>query len=525
MSAIYHLPPQTQVSQALQRRMQARIATWSDDAIFGYLADTLYTERRRIEEESDDTHPSYLRAIQTASKAIQGNRDDMCTALLKLVRVYSTEIHNNFSERTYRIASKVLPSALSRLLTASNPAQLIGADFDPGSKINVQGPTKKLRVLSEKNTLIYTPTHLSNLDSPLIGYALAQLSLPPVIYGAGLNLFSNPIMSFFMSRLGAYTVDRRKKNLLYKDVLKDYAIESTRRKCHSLFFPGGTRCRSGQLEHHLKKGLLGTGIEAWQESLENNDNTEVLFVPCTLSFALTLEAETLIDDYLADEGKSRYIITDDEFSEARTLASFAKNILNLDSSVYIRFGEPLDVTGNFVDDSGASIDPHGNVIDRKSYVCNRYGTVQRDTQRDRIYTERLARKISAAYYRDNIALSTHVAAFAAWSLLSHMYPRLNDVQKSMLTHEERRIPRRLMLQSIDRIQAQIRGKAKQEQICHDISKNPAEILHQALETFRRFHRTHVLTSRGEDIEVGTKLALYYSNRLRGYGFSAMGESI
>ena len=94
----------------------------------------------------------------------------------------------------------------------------------------------------------------------------------------------------------------------------------------------------------------------------------------------------------------------------------------------------------------------------------------------------------------------------------------------MLTHEERRIPRRLMLQSIDRIQTQIRAKAKQEQICHDISKNPAEILHHALATFRRFHRTHVLTPRGEDIEVGTKLALYYSNRLHGYGFSAMGES-
>jgi len=505
--------------------MQARLSTWSDDRVFGYLADTLYTERRRIEEEENsDTHPSYLRAIQTASKAIQGNRDDMCTALLELVRVYSAEIHNNFSERTYRIASKVLPSALSRLLTASNPTQLFGADFDPGAKIIVQGPTQKLKSLSKSHTLIYTPTHLSNLDSPLIGYALAQLSLPPVIYGAGLNLFSNPLMSFFMSRLGAYTVDRRKKNYLYKDVLKDYAIESTKRRCHSLFFPGGTRCRSGRLETHLKKGLLGTGIEAWQEGLEANEDLEVLFVPCTLSFALTLEAETLIDDHLADEGKSRYIITDDEFSEARTLASFAKNILNLDSSVYIRFGEPLDVTGNFVNDTGQSLDPKGNIVDRKSYICNRYGGVQRDIQRDRIYTERLAHQISQAYYRDNIALSTHVTAFAAWSLLSHMYPRLSDVQKSMLTHEERRIPRRLLLQAIDRLQSQIRSKAKQGLICHNLSKNPAEILHSALNTFRRFHRTHVLAARGDDIEIGTKLALYYSNRLRGYGFSAMGEA-
>lgn len=522
MSAIYHFPPQTQISQSLQRRMRNRISSWSDDAIFGYLADTLYTERRRIEEdESGDTPPMYLRALQTSAQAIQKNREAMCSALLELVHVYSAEIHNNFSERTYRIASKVLPSALSRLLTASQPAQLMGADFDPGSKIIVQGAVKKIQKLSQTHTLIYTPTHLSNLDSPLIGYALAQLALPPVIYGAGLNLFSNPLMAFFMSRLGAYTVDRRKKNLLYKDVLKDYSIDAIRRKCHSLFFPGGTRCRSGQIEKQIKKGLLGTGIAAWQEALREQDDLDVLFVPCTLSFALTLEAETLIEDHLAEEGKARYIITDDEFSETRTLASFGRNILNLDSSVYIRFGAPLDITGNSVDEIGRSLDPNGKAVDRKKYVCNRFGEVVLDKQRDRIYTDLLAKKITKAYYRDNIILSTHVAAFSAWKLLSQLYPRLNDVQKSMLTHHERRLSRTQLLQTIDLVQKQVRERAQSNLLCHDISKNPADILHQALHAFGRFHRTHVLTTRGEFIEVGAKLALYYSNRLEGYGISAM----
>ena len=122
-----------------------------------------------------------------------------------------------------------------------------------------------LRKLSKDHTLIYTPTHLSNLDSPLVGYALSEIDLPPVIYGAGLNLFSNPVMAFFMSRLGAYTVDRRKKNQLYKDILKDYSTEAIVRGCHSLFYPGGTRSRSGKIESHLKKGLLGTALEAWQD--------------------------------------------------------------------------------------------------------------------------------------------------------------------------------------------------------------------------------------------------------------------
>lgn len=56
-------------------------------------------------------------------------------------------------------------------------------------------------------TMIYVPTHLSNLDSPVFAYALESAGLPPVTYGAGKNLFTNPVLSFFMRNLGAYRVD------------------------------------------------------------------------------------------------------------------------------------------------------------------------------------------------------------------------------------------------------------------------------------------------------------------------------
>ena len=500
--------------------MHQRFADWSDERVFSYLADTLYSERRRIEKDEDsDTSVEYLRALKRAEKSIRGGRDMICSSILELVHVYVMEIHNQFSENTYRIATKVLPGALRRLLTAAQSNSLIADNFNPGSKIKVQGASERIQRLSKTHTLIYTPTHLSNLDSPLIGYALAELSLPPVIYGAGLNLFSNPLMSFFMSRLGAYTVDRRKKNLLYKRVLKDYSIESIKHNSHSLFFPGGTRSRSGALETDVKKGLLGTGITAWQETMTEGTAREILFVPCTLSFSLTLEAETLIEDHLAEEGKSRFIITDDEFSETRTLSRFAHNILNLDSNVYIRFGDPLDITGNEVNDEGHSLDPNGNVVDRKQYVCNRFGEVIVDTQRDRIYTDRLAQKITQSYRKDNIILSTHVAAFAGWQLLSQKHPLLSDVQKSMLSHTERRIPRSEFLKSIDIIQNQIHDLARREVLCHDISKNPADILYQALKIFGQFHKARALSVQGTDIEVGPMLALYYHNRLEGYDIS------
>jgi glycerol-3-phosphate O-acyltransferase len=133
-------------------------------------------------------------------------------------------------------------------------------DLSPESRVRVEGELDWVRELSREATVILAPTHVSNLDSPIIGYALYAAGLPPFVYGAGLNLFSNPWLGWWMHRLGAYTVDRTKRAALYKDVLKDYSIRCLTTGHHSLFFPGGTRSRSGHVETRLKKGLLGTGI-------------------------------------------------------------------------------------------------------------------------------------------------------------------------------------------------------------------------------------------------------------------------
>ena len=511
-------PTDRQVVDALQRRTADRLRGMSDSAVFAYIADAIYMERKRLETDREDATPEYEQHLSAAARASHQGRPAQERALLDLIAIYAREIHNRFSDRTYSFATRVLPGALTRLLTAAQPSQLLGADFDPASRMGIQGPVETIRKLSKTHTLVLTPTHLSNLDSPLIGYALYRAGLPPCIYGAGLNLFSNPAMSFFMSRLGAYTVDRRKKLLLYKHALKDYSIEAIGRGAHSLFFPGGTRSRSGRVETGLKKGLLGTAITAWQDGLEiRRANPEILVIPTTLSFALVLEAETLIEDALAAAGKARYIITDDEFSEARTVASFARRVLNLDASTYIRFGQPLDLLGNPVDAEGHSLSPSGERIDRTAYVTDREGTVIRDAQRDRVYTARLAERISESYFRNNIALSTHVAAFAAWNMLSRMHTRLDVYHRVLLGREDRWLPEGLLLKNIDRVVAGIRRLQQEDRIQAVLPGDAAAILADALERFGGFHKIPALSRAGDRILVGPKLALYYSNRLVGYG--------
>src|SRR6185436_15185158 len=93
------------------------------------------------------------------------------------------------------------------------------------SRLHILGEVPSLQKLAKKGTILLVPTHQSNIDSVLIGYVIYLMSLPPFAYGAGLNLFTNPVLSFFMSRLGSYTVDRQKNNTIYKEVLKNYSTE------------------------------------------------------------------------------------------------------------------------------------------------------------------------------------------------------------------------------------------------------------------------------------------------------------
>ncbi len=529
MTGILDRPSNAQISQSLQARSRARLRGLSEAQLLAYLADTVYLERKRFHEQrrSDPARPDEVARIEDCARATRGGRAEQEAALLALVDAYSGEIHNRFSKRAYRVATTVIPGALSRLLTSTNPRQLLAGEFDPDHRVILETAAgddgAALRALARRHTLIFAPTHLSNMDSPLIGYALDRLGLPPAIYGAGLNLFSNPVMGFFMRRLGAYTVDRRKRNRLYKDVLKDYSVDSLGRRCHSLFFPGGTRCRSGRVEGSVKKGLLGTGLIAWQEGLRTGRaDPEILVVPLALSYSLVLEAETLIEDSLEEEGRRRYIITDDEFSEPRTVATFARQLLDLDDAVVLRFGAPMDLLGNPVDANGTSLGSDGAPIDRRAYVTDAEGKVQADEQRDHVYTEILAGRLVEAWHRDNTVLSTHLASFAAGRLLRQANPGLSTTELVLLPTEERTLRRAELLAAIEQLLDQVRRLEAAGRIRARLPRGEGEveaILNEAISRFRGFHSRRVIEGRGDRVVLDPRLLLYYSHRLHRYGLA------
>lgn len=515
--AIYSSPRTSDVVSQLVGRLDSHLAGLDDTRVQRLLEDTVYQERQRFEDERPTEEEAKLLS-RISRLALDNRRSAWEEACRACVDAYAREIHNRFSVRAYKMATRLLPGALTRLVTAPDAGRVLSRDFDPRARIRIQGHVEQVKKLAERGTIVFTPTHLSNLDSPLIGYALFSTGLPPVAYGAGLNLFSNPVMEFWMSRLGAYTVDRRKKGQLYKEALKGYATELTLRNVHSLFFPGGTRSRSGRVEKRVKKGLLGTAIVAWQELLARKaDKPDVFVVPMTLSTSLVLEAETLITDSLAREGKSRYIISDDEFSRPRDVASYVSRVLNLDEAVHVTFCQPLDLLGNPVDDEGRSLDATGRVVDRTGYVCDRDGKPEPDTQRDRVYTDRLARRIVDSWHRENVALSTHVASFAAFGMLAARHPHLDVYHLVHLDPQRRLMERGRLLTAIDDLRSELARLQQQGRIRTSLPSSAEEILDEAVHTFASFHTRPALRNEGDWVAADMELALYYRNRLVGYG--------
>jgi glycerol-3-phosphate O-acyltransferase len=517
ISGLFEPRPREVVLEGLVRRARAWMTSLPEPELNALLEDCVWHERHRLERARGPRVAEERARVDALAHAIfRGDRAEQIEAACDVVHGFGDEIHGRFSAPAHRFASRFFPPALAALLNGRSE----GVDrFDIRQRVTVDGPFELLRTLAREATLLLTPTHVSNLDSPLIGLALTMADLPPFQYGAGLNLFTNPALGWWMRRLGAYTVDRTKKAALYKHVLKDYATVQLTTRHHGLFFPGGTRSRSGRIEQHVKKGLLGTGLAAWQENLAaGRPDPDVYVVPVTLSFALALEASTLIDDHLAEEGKQRYIIEDDEFVQPTRIASFFHRVLSLDSAVVVRFGEPLDVLGQPVPtDAAARAEASRH---RRGYVCDAQGAVQRDEQRDHVYTERLARAVCEAWPRGATLLPTHVAAHAAWTLLEERLATRDPFRLVRALPSERTFGEAALVARAEALLASAKAGAKAEPPrWHEaLPENGFALLDRAMDTFARYHRGRALrrVSGGVFIE-DPRLCLYYQNRVADLG--------
>ncbi|MDB5050611.1 MAG: hypothetical protein JWO30_3682 [Fibrobacteres bacterium] len=444
--------------------------------------------------------------------------------LERIAGMYVDEIMGYFNPVLHKVAAKVLPWGLKAMLSRFSPAawlKYLGTRLNLEENLVISGPLDHIRELAGRATLIMTPTHVSNLDSVVIGLGLYQMRLPPFTYGAGLNLFGNPVISFFLNNLGAYKVDRRKKNGIYKTALKHYATLSMEMGQHNLFFPGGTRSRSGEVEQKIKLGLLGCGVNVYVSNLlAGKPNPDLFVIPCTVSCGLVLEARSLIEDFLKETGKSRFIRVRSDFSRPMRVLKFWRNLQSMNSRIQLHFGEPLDLFGNRVDRNGVSRDAHGRPVDRRKYVEND-GKPVHYPQRDQEYTRELGRSILDAYRRNNVAMSTHTAAFAAFNVMRRRNPQYDLYRVLRTAGPDHSVPLRDVHAELAILLARLRDMESKGEILlapEVRTGNATDVFAKAMEHFGSFHDQEVLLQGPDGVYTNNmKLLYYYRNRLDHYG--------
>jgi len=442
-----------------------------------------------------------------------------------IVHRYASEIAGNFKPSSYRFAREMIKFWFSRLLNASRVKKFGGFfrnQYTLRDKIQIVGKVKQLRSLARKGTIVMVPTHFSNLDSILIGWIIHALGLPAFIYGAGLNLFNMKIFAYFMNSLGAYKVDRRKKNLPYLETLKMYSGIAIQRGAHSLFFPGGTRSRSGMIEKMLKLGLLSTTVEAQRNIYLNTPPGEkpqkIFVVPVTLNYHFVLEAPELIDDYLSIKGQDRYLPEQDPHG-SWGLVKFMIKFFTKGSNISVSIGRGLDVLGNYVDDEGNSLDVHGRVINTEDYFISN-GQLTVDAQRENEYTRMLSQRIVTEYHRINRIFASHLVAFVAFEMWQKKHPKLDLFGLLRLPEEELALDYAEFRKTCKRIRKKIYQLKKEDKANHatHLKGKIDLVIKHGLENVGIFHlkRPLLYNKEGNIITQDLNLLYYYHNRMVGY---------
>ncbi len=506
----------TRIVELVTRRVLETVGPSRTDTEW-VLNDAARHEIRRLLEQKDEERRERLAFWRSIVRRIDRmDEEALRRTLHRVTRHMAEDVAGYFDPRVYELARHVAPRLIAAVMEPSAlPRGLTDARRALDELLDVEGEVETLKSLHREGTLVFVPTHSSNLDSIVLGQALERCGLPPVVYGAGKNLFTNPLLSFFMHNLGAYRVDRRIQARLYKDVLKTYAGVMVERGYHSLFFPGGTRSRSGAIERSLKLGLLGASVEAYARRAVAGRERPIWFVPTTINYALVLEAESLAEDWFERAGKSRFILPHDEFGKLERWVSFFRRLVGMRSACVIRFGPPLDPFGNLVDAHGHSHAPDGHVVSPIGYVTFQ-GVPHLSAARDRAYTRALGSRITEAYRRHSVLMSTNLVAHVLFRKLVAETPGL-DLFARIRLRGELSMDREQVRVELGTLRDRLRALEQQGAVrlgAFPRRAEPGALLDRALRIWAGYHRRMAVHDLGGSIRIEDPMLLaYYQNRL------------
>lgn len=188
---------------------------------------------------------------------------------------------------------------------------------------------KGLLAPKQGQTVVFLPTHKSNLDHAILQFLLYDNGSPPNHTAGGINMNFFPVGPIFR-RTGVFFIRRTfKDNPIYKFVLRQYVDFLVEKRFSLEWYIEGGRSRSGKLLPP-RFGMLAYVVDAWKRGRAD----DVLLVPVSIAY-----------DQISDVG--------DYSREARGgvkqkegLGWFVKMIRSLKRSygnIHVRFGEPVSL--------------------------------------------------------------------------------------------------------------------------------------------------------------------------------------
>src|SRR3954470_17559400 len=160
----------------VERRVVARRiaeARAGGDASLEYvLNDVAYCEIKRLEKSKNGAAERWR---DLSRRLLSMSEEDKQQELRSLVRYYGRDVVGNFDPRVYKFATGVGPSILGMFFSPmSTLREGMAALKNLDQRIHADGEVDMARACAERGTIVVTPTHSSNMDSPAIGFGLMR---------------------------------------------------------------------------------------------------------------------------------------------------------------------------------------------------------------------------------------------------------------------------------------------------------------------------------------------------------------
>jgi len=245
----------------------------------------------------------------------------------------------------------------------------------------------------------------------------------------------------------------------------------------------------------------------------------VFICPLILGYHFVLEGQFLIDQHLRRMGRERYMQSRDEFYSFRKLTKFIWQFFSQENDITLSFGQPMDVMGNYVDAEGRSFDQYGNEIQLEEYFFAG-GKVGKNLQRESEYTKRLGERIVERYFKDNIVLTSHLVAFAAFQIIKNKNNNLDLYGILRLPPDEYILSMETMREVVSQLKQHLidlsesGGIKLSEQILFDVD----DLIVDGIKRLGTYHIAKPLkfNKQGQIISESFRVLYFYHNRLTGY---------